>query len=126
MELAVSAESVELGQLAEALTRQGYHAAVITPAPYLAIDIPGAALPYMIYNSGGHFWWHAAQVIGPSAHIRMAAELIIWGLRAHFRDPAGHDAASTLSAIPGSPIVAPPHQGPAEAVTRNADTIQPA
>jgi hypothetical protein len=79
--------SAELEQLANALTRHGYHATVITPAPYLAIHIPGATLPHMIYNSGGHFWWHTAQNIALTTQITRAAELITWGLRARPRVP---------------------------------------
>ncbi|HEY2579459.1 MAG TPA: hypothetical protein VGI74_24380 [Streptosporangiaceae bacterium] len=49
--------SAELAQLATALIQRGYDATIITPAPYLAVCIPGAILPQMIYNSGGQFWW---------------------------------------------------------------------
>jgi hypothetical protein len=55
----------QLEQLADALTQRGYDATLITPAPYLAVRIPGATLPQMIYNTGGHYWWHNAQIISP-------------------------------------------------------------
>ena len=89
--------SAELQQLADTLTRQGYHAAVITPAPYLAIHIPGATLPHMIYNTGGRFWWHTAQDIAPTRQITLAAEAITWGLRTCIQDPAAHDTTAPLA-----------------------------
>jgi len=95
--------SAELQQLADALTRQGYHATVITPAPYLALHLPGTALPHMIYNSGGHFWWHTAQDIAPATQIPLAAELITWGLRAVINNPTAHDTTSPLATTPGPP-----------------------
>lgn len=110
MGLVMLAEAVELGQLAEELTGQGYEATVITPAPYLAIQVPGTALPYLVYSSSGHFWWHTAQVISPCGQVGQAAELITWGLRAAFGGPAAHDTAS-----PGPASAGPPACGPAAA-----------
>jgi hypothetical protein len=90
-------DSAQLEQLAAALTHRGYDATLITPAPYLAVRIPGATLPQMIYNSGGHFWWHTAQTIGPATQTSVAVEVITWALRAFRRDPPTHDATSPLT-----------------------------
>jgi hypothetical protein len=83
-----------LAILAGALTQQGYDASVVTPAPYLTLRIPGAVLPQMIYASGGSFWWRGAQVIAPCGQIPLAAETIVWALRAHPHDPGTHDATA--------------------------------
>ncbi|MGH3158273.1 MAG: hypothetical protein ACRDNF_17110 [Streptosporangiaceae bacterium] len=92
----------QLERLADALTQQGWDATVITPAPYLAVRIPGAALPQMIYDTGGQLWWHTAQVIAPAGQVALAAEAITWALRAHPHQPATHDATSPM-ATPGRP-----------------------
>jgi hypothetical protein len=86
----------ELQQLADALTRHGYHATLITPAPYLALHLPGTSLPYMIYNSSGHYWWHAPQNIALSGQTTRAAELITWGLRnlTHHNPAPTHDTTA--------------------------------
>ena len=99
--------STELGQLAAALTQQGYDATLITPAPYLAIRIPGATLPQIIHNTGGHYWWHTAQTIAPTRQTTLAAEMISWTLRATHQ-PFTHDTTSPLTATPSPPAPAYP------------------
>jgi hypothetical protein len=91
----------QLAQLAVALTQRGYDATLITPAPYLAVRVPGATLPQMIYNTGGQFWWHSAQTIAPSWQTALAAEMIAWALRAHPHQPATDDTTSPLATAPG-------------------------
>lgn len=91
----------QLAQLAVALTQRGYDATLITPAPYLAVRVPGATLPQMIYNTGGQFWWHSAQTIAPSWQTALAAEMIAWALRAHPHRPATDDTTSSLATAPG-------------------------
>jgi hypothetical protein len=87
-----------LASLAGALTQRGYDASVVTPAPYLTVRIPGAVLPQMIYASGGSFWWRGAQVIAPCGQIPLAAETILWALRAHPHDPGTRAAAAPVAA----------------------------
>lgn len=91
----------QLEQLAAALIQRGYDATLVTPAPCLAVHVPGATLPQMIYNTGGQFWWHSALTIAPSRQTTLAAEVIAWALRAHPRQPATDDATSPLATAPG-------------------------
>jgi len=93
----------QLEQLADALNQRGYDATVIIPAPCLAVRIPGASIPQMIYNTGGQFWWHSAQAIAPTRQVSLAAEAITWALRAHPRQAPAYDATSPLAAPPSSP-----------------------
>ncbi|MGH3155448.1 MAG: hypothetical protein ACRDNF_02560 [Streptosporangiaceae bacterium] len=88
----------DLASLAGALTQRGYAASVMTPAPYLSVCIPGVVLPQMIFASGGSFWWRTPQVIAHCDQIPLAAETIVWALRAHPHDPGTHDATSPVAA----------------------------
>lgn len=91
----------ELEQLADALTRHGYDATLIIPAPCLAVRIPGASIPQMIYNTGGQFWWHTAQTIAPTRKVSLAAEAITWALRAQPHTPPTQDTTSSLATSGG-------------------------
>jgi hypothetical protein len=93
----------ELEQLADALTQRGYDATVITPAPCIAIRIPGTTLPQMIYTTNGHLWWNTAQTIAPAGHTTLAADIITFALRTHPHTPATHDTTSPLATTPGQP-----------------------
>jgi hypothetical protein len=92
----------ELEQLAEALSQRGYDATVITPAPCLAIRIPGTPLPQMIYTNDGQLWRNTAQATAPAAQTTRAAETITWALRASHASPA-HGTTSPLATTPGQP-----------------------
>jgi hypothetical protein len=95
----------QLRQLADALSQRGYEVTVITPAPYLAVHVPGATLPQLVYSTGGQFWWHSAQVIAPAGQVALAAETIVWALRARPGNgrPPTEDATSPLTTTPGPP-----------------------
>lgn len=95
----------ELEQLADALNQRGYDATVIIPAPCLAVRIPGASIPQVIYNTSGQFWWHDAQIIAPTRQVLLAAEAITWALRAHPHTPPTHGATAPLTVPPTPPHV---------------------
>jgi hypothetical protein len=93
-------DKAELQQLADALTQRGYDATIITPAPYLAIHVPGATLPQLIYSTSGQFRWNSTQDIAPTSQTPLAADIITWALR---NTSATHDATSPLATTPPHP-----------------------
>ncbi|HEY2577832.1 MAG TPA: hypothetical protein VGI74_16115 [Streptosporangiaceae bacterium] len=101
----------ELEQLADALTQRGYDATLIVPAPCLAVRIPGATIPQMIYNTGGQFWWHTSQSIAPARQAALAADAITWALRTQPRQPPTHDATAPLASTTPSPPTTPHSSG---------------
>jgi hypothetical protein len=76
-------ELAALQALAAALAERGCQADLVTPQPYLNVRPPGAETTHQLYADGQQFYWPVALPARHRAEISLAADTIVWALRAH-------------------------------------------